>query len=159
MCVVIDTCCLAIVFDDGNRMHGAYAPVLQWLSGKGRMIYGGSKYAAELRRAGRLLGVVTELSRQGKTIHVDDRKVDKIAGQLKARFPEPEFDDEHIAALVIASRCRVVCTDDRTAIAYLRRADVFGGYGGVGRPSIYRGLRRHRRLCCDRNIVGVCRGG
>ena len=104
------------------------------------------------------MGLVAELSRRRKTIRIADSTVDQIANGLKARFPEREFDDEHIVALVIASRCRVVCTDDKAAISYLRRKDVFTGYVGVKRPSIYRGLKDHGRLCCDRHIVGICRG-
>jgi hypothetical protein len=159
MCLVIDTCCLGMVFDGDNKNHSGFEPVVQWMSGKGRMIYGGSKYGIELRRVKNVLGVVAELSRQRKTIHIADAMVDRIATDLKARFPEPEFDDEHIVALVIASRCRVVCTNDKVAISYLRRKDVFVGYAGVDRPSIYCGLKRHKRLCCDRYVVGVCREG
>ena len=44
MCLVIDTCCLAIVFDGGNKKHVKFVPVLKWVTeGKGRMIYGGTK--------------------------------------------------------------------------------------------------------------------
>lgn len=82
--------------------------------------------------------------------------MDPIAVELKKKFPDPEFDDEHIAALVIASRCGVVCTVDKLAITYLRCAEVFSGRD-VGRPSIYSGHKDHKKLCCDRNLVGICR--
>jgi len=158
MCLVIDTCCLAMVFDSKNKQHAKFAPVVQWLNGKGRMIYGGTKYNAELRKAGKYLPYVTELSRQRKTIQIPNTKVDPIAANLKAKANDAAFDDEHILALVIASRCCVVCTNDDGAIAYLRNAAMFKEYAGAQRPHIFRGHKTHKKLCCDRNIVGVCAG-
>jgi hypothetical protein len=62
------------------------------------------------------------------------------------------------AALVIASRCSVVCTVDHAAMRYLKGAGQLG-YPGVRRPKIYRGHKKHRDLCCDAHITGVCVGG
>ena len=158
MCLVIDTCALAMVFDGGNKKHAAFAPVLKWLTvGKGRMIYGGTKYNAELGKLPKVFSLVIELSKQRKTVQLSNSEVDPIAAQLKTKFPAPDFNDEHIVALVIASRCRVVCTNDNVAISYLRRPDVFVGYKGVMRPSIYRGYKTHKKLCCDEHLVSVCR--
>jgi hypothetical protein len=92
-----------------------------------------------------------------RAIKIPNGTVDPIAAALKVRFPEAEFDDEHIVALVIASRCCVVCTNDKTAITYLKRRDVFSDYNGINRPSIFRGHKYHHRLCCDEHIVGICR--
>jgi len=157
MCLVIDACCLANVFNQKDKKHPLFAPVLDWIrNGRGRMIYGGTKYNAELGRLPRVLGIIGELSKQRKTIQIASQTVDPIASELKMRFPEAEFDDEHIAALVIASRCHVVCTNDPGAISYLRRPELFADYQGVDRPSIYRGHKSHRKLCADRNIVGLC---
>ena len=155
MCLVIDTCCLTMVFDGNNQLHSGFQSVLRWITGKGCMIYGGTKYNEELRRLTKILPLVVELAKQRKAIQIENPSVDAIAAQLKRKYPEDEFNDEHIVALVIASRCRVVCTNDNAAISYLRRPDVFAG-SGASRPSIYRGLRVHQRLCCDRNIVAVC---
>jgi hypothetical protein len=155
MCLVIDTCCLAMVFQGDNRRHREFVPVLRWIHGRGCMIYGGTKYNRELRAITDILGLVIELSKQRRTVQIPTATVDTIAAALKARFPERAFNDEHIVALVIASRCRVVCTDDTGAISYLRRTDVFQPYPNVKRPSIYRGAR-NGRLCCDRYITDIC---
>jgi predicted nucleic acid-binding protein len=159
MCIVIDTCCLATVFDGKNKEHPKFAPVLHWIKGKGRMIYGGTKYNTELGKAAKYLSYLAELSRQRKTIQIPTTRVDLIAAELKAKIPDKAFNDEHIVALVIASRCCVVCTNDDGAIAYLKRADLFKGYPGSGRPQIYRGHKTHKKLCCDRHIVGACLAG
>lgn len=155
MCLVIDTDCLANVFEEKAKNHQSFIPVLAWIrSGKGRMIYGGTKYNTELGRATKVLGIVSELSRQRRTVKLPNDVVDQIADGLKGQFPEPEFNDEHIVALVIASRCCVVCTNDNIAITYLKRIDVFPP--GMSRPKIYRGHKSHKKLCCDENIVAIC---
>lgn len=158
MCLVIDTNCFTLVFDRSIKEHEKFAPVLTWITkGKGRMIYGGTKYNTELTTARWMLGIVTELSRKRRTIQIPNATIDPIATALKVKFPETAFDDEHIVALVIASRCCVVCTKDNPAISYLKRLDVFSGYAGVERPKIYKGHKSHINLCCDQNIVRICR--
>ena len=158
MCLVIDTCCFGLVFEPKAERHRKFVPVLNWITeGKGRMIYGGTRYNTELRHATKVFGIVIELGKQRRTIKLANEKVDPIARALKRKFPERKFNDEHIVALVIASKCCVVCTDDDAAISYLKRPDVFSGYAGVDRPKIYKGHRSHAGLCCDQNIVKICR--
>jgi hypothetical protein len=142
-----------MVFEGANTQHHKYAPVLNWvLKGKGRMIYGGTKYNAELAKMpGRIFGIVAELSKARRTIQLPNETVDAIAAQLKIRFIDPDFNDEHIVALVNASRCCVVCTNDNGAITYLKQADV-----APSRPKIYRGHKSHKKLCCDKNLVQIC---
>lgn len=156
MCLVIDTCCLASVFDGNSKEHAKFVPVVEWINTKGRLIYGGTKYNNELARAAKYLPYIAELARKGRTVQIPNSQADPIAAALKVRVPDREFNDEHLAALVIASRCCVVCTNDNTAISYLRRPDLFSDYG-VNRPSIYRGHKRHKELCCNQNIVDICR--
>jgi len=157
MCLVIDANCFGSVFNQTSKRHKNFAPVWRWIyEGRGRMIYGGTKYNKELQDC-KMLGVVSELSKKRKTVHIANAIVDSIAAALKAKFPEPEFNDEHIVALVIASRCRVVCTDDKPAMTYLRRMDVFAHYDGIQRPKIFRGHKNHVKMCCDDHIVAACR--
>jgi len=160
MCLVIDADCLASVFKVKDKRHPLFKPVLDWISnGKGRMIYGGTKYNTELTKVTEVLPIVGELSRRRKTVRLSNALVDPIASALKARVLDPKFNDEHLAALVIASRCCVVCTDDNVAISYLRRPALFADYAGVIRPSIYRGRKNHNKLCCDKHVVEICREG
>lgn len=156
MCIIVDTCCLALVFDGDSKDHPKFAPVLRWIYGNGCMVYGGTKYNTELRKAMKYFTILTELSRARRAILMPTAQVDLIAAELKDQHPEPGFDDEHIVALVVASRCAVVCTNDAVAISYLRMREIFAERG-LKRPSIYRGLRNNEKLCSDRNIVGVCR--
>jgi len=154
MCLVIDANCFGLVF---AKEKNGFAPVKAWIyEGDGRMIYGGTKYNRELVDGG-MLSLVKELATLRKTVHISNASVDAIAAELKTKFPEAKFNDEHIAALVIASRCRVVCSNDQKAIAYLKSVDVFANYPGVKRPKIFRGHSDHATMCCNKHIVAVCR--
>ena len=157
MCLVIDICCIASVFEGRSKQHSKFIPVLDWINGKGRLIYGGTKYNAELGRAAKFLPYIAELSRKRRTVQIPSSQVDPIAAALKVKVTDAEFNDEHLVALVIASRCSVVCTNDNSAISYLKRVDLFADYDGVSRPKIFRGHRSHKDLCCDEHIVGMCR--
>jgi hypothetical protein len=150
MCLVIDACCIPKVFDRGNQQHPNYAPVLEWVSnGNGRMIYGGTKYANELRKLQTYLGVIAELRRAGRTVELPKDKVDAIANRLKAEVNDAAFNDEHLIAIVIASRCCVVCTEDRAAISYLKQPHFYSCHG-MKKPKIYRSTR-NENLCCNKN--------
>jgi hypothetical protein len=155
MCVVIDANCFGLVF---SKTENGFTPVKAWIyKGSGRMIYGGTKYNRELRDGG-MLNLLKELSTVRKTAHIPNATVDSIAAKLKIKFPEAKFNDEHIAALVIASRCRVVCSVDDTAVTYLKRPDVFAGYAGVKRPKIFRGHEDHAAMCSNKYVVAACQG-
>jgi hypothetical protein len=154
MCLVIDACCIAKVFDRGNRQHLNYAPVLEWVSnGNGCMIYGGTKYGIQLRGLPRYLGIIAELQRRGRAIVLPQAHVDAIADTLRAGITDPDFNDEHLIAIVIVSRCRVVCTEDKVAIVYLKRRQFYSCHG-MKRPKIYQSSR-NRNLCCDENVVDI----
>src|ERR1022692_3881693 len=125
MCLVIDENVIGKVFDRRNVQHARFKPVKDWVTtGAGSVIYGGTKYLKELGD-GRYLGLFTELLRMRRAIKVDKQAVDDRARALKVEVPDREFDDEHIVALVGISRCCVVCTDDKNAIPYLRRRDLY----------------------------------
>jgi hypothetical protein len=156
MCLVIDACCLANVLNPADIFHPRFAPVFEWVfSGKGRMIYGGTKYKNELSRLSKYLGLVAELERKGKVVRVSDVEVDALAETLKADVGEAGFDDEHLIAIVIVSRCFIVATNDTRAKSYLKRR-AFYSCRGLRRPKIY-SSERNKDLCCDKHISPVCR--
>jgi hypothetical protein len=155
MCLVIDTCCLSKVFDRTNQEHPPFAPVLDWITiGNGKMIYGGTKYNAELAKARRFLGIVAELERGHRAICISEAQVDELASAAKREVPDSNFNDEHLVALVIASRCHIVCTDDTVAMPYLKRPEFYRAHG-LRKPRIYC-YRERERLIHDEHIVGTC---
>jgi hypothetical protein len=152
MCLVIDACCLSKVFNTNNREHPNFIPVYKWVRlGRGRMIYGGTKYLKELQEVAGLLGLFTELEKQGRVEILPRGCVDTTANEIKGRVNDSQFNDEHLIAIVIVARCRVVCTDDGRAMPFIKRADLYRKYR-LKRPSIYRSAK-HEDMCCDKNIV------
>ncbi|PYV22794.1 MAG: hypothetical protein DMG27_17405 [Acidobacteria bacterium] len=154
MCLVIDACCIPKVFDTENQQHFNYAPVLEWVSspsGKGRIIYGGTKYGDELLNLGRYRKIIIELKRMGRVVELPRDQVDRIAHALKAEITDAEINDEHLIAIVIASKCCVVCTDDDGAIHYLKRKEFYSNRR-MKRPEIYHSLD-NQKLCCRKNLL------
>lgn len=155
MGVVIDTNCLAKVLDPRNEDHPRFAPIWEWIYvGRGRMIYGGTKYIQELSRMSRFLRLVAELSRNGRVIILPKASVDEICKELKSKITDAAFNDEHLVAIVITSGCRIVCTDDLKAIPYLKNVDLYAEYGRQ-RPKIY-SKPAHSAMCCDKNLPAMC---
>ena len=156
MCLVIDTNCLGMVFDAGNANHLKFQPITKWITkGKGKVIYGGSKYKKELRMARKYFNLLVELRKQGRVIVLNDEKVDEVQKQVQKIETDPNFNDAHIIAIVIASRCRVVCTGDKKSYPFLKKKSLYPK--NFPRPGIYQGLGQ-RTLIANKNIQGVCLG-
>jgi hypothetical protein len=154
MCLVIDTCTFSSVSDEQSKEHGRFAPIITWLTlGDGKIIFGGSKYNSEIR-GGRFLRILAEFTRKGRIVRVSDAKVDRLAKELKRRVPEKSFNDEHLVELVSITKCCVVCTDDKQAVPYLKRRDLYPR--DVKPPKIYR-HKSHASLCRNEHIVAACR--
>ena len=52
MPIIVDTNCFANVFSRNATRHNEFEPVLNWiLRGKGKLIYGGTKYKTELKKS------------------------------------------------------------------------------------------------------------
>lgn len=154
MCLIVDTCTFTAVFNPKNKNHAKFRPVNRWiLYGKGKMIYGGEKYNKELNGSF-YYGILSELKRARKLVKVDDAEVDEKSKYLKGRVPDDKFNDEHILALAIVSRCCVICTDDKEALPFLQNRALYPK--DMKLPKIYRSAK-NASLCCDKHIVKVCR--
>lgn len=144
MCAVIDASCLSRVFNPDDSEHGDFKPVLDWIdSKKGRMVLGGSKYFRELTRYRRFLGTLGELRKRNLIKVVSRDEVDRIAAQLKQEEPRPQFNDEHLVAMVLISRCSLICSSDKKSHPYLTRRDF---YPNRKRPKIYSGPQNKNLL-------------
>lgn len=154
MCIIIDTCTFFAVFNVEDSHHQRYIPILDWiLHRRGKIIIGGSKYRKELKGL-KVQSILAEFERSGRLVKIDDNIVDSIAGYVRLKINDIKFDDEHLVALITASRCKVICTNDKRAHPYLKRRDLYPR--GVRRPLIYQ-TARNAKLCCETNIVDVCR--
>lgn len=157
MCVIIDPCSMSRVFDKSNAEHFRFAPVNRWvLAGNGSVVYGGTKYERELHAVGKFLPLFTELERKGRALRVDKRSVDEAAAEIKRKVPDKKFNDEHLVAIAGIAGCCLICTDEKEALPYFRRRDLYPA--GVAVPNVYRNLC-DQRYCCNRSLVGICESG
>ncbi len=151
MPIVIDTNALASVFNGNCSEHDDYKPVANWIfEGDGCIVYGGSKYKKELKRANLYLGIINELRRIGKVKEIDHSMVDEHEKQLKTLVISSRFNDAHLIAIFRVSRCRLLCSNDRKGDKFIKDETLY--LSGQKPPSIYRN-KKHKRLLCKNNIV------
>ncbi len=159
MCIVIDTCAFASTFNINALDHSEFSPVLKWLAeGKGKIVYGGARYKMELGKARNYYKFFRTLERSGKVVLVDDTKVDRIEKQIQqiiaSNSSYHQFNDTHIVAIIIISKCLLVCTKNLRHTKFIRRSEFYPR--GIKRPSIYCG-KRNENLLNDSYIANICK--
>lgn len=151
MCIIVDTNTLSLVFDESKRTDD-FLPVFDWVvNGKGKVVYGGTKYITEI---GKYLNLFVELQKVNKAVNVDASKVDAATKKASDMIQHKDFDDQHIVGLLIVSGCKVICSHDKRAYPYFRHKDFF--MPASKKPKIYSG-KRNKDLLADRNIADVCK--
>ena len=136
MCLIVDSCVISKVFNVKNEGHNCYKPVFDWLLlGSGRLVVGGTTYSKELLRLKKYIPIIAELSKVNKKIPLDKKSVDKIENMIIKQKKHRDFDDAHLVAMVIESKCMVVCTDDTRANRHLKDRNLYPN--GVDKPCLY----------------------
>ncbi len=154
MCIIIDANVLPCVFGKENGKHNQYKSVMNWIAKKnGKLVYGGTKYKAELSRLRGVLAVVSQLAVARKTVAVCDEAVNRLESEYATLFSKAKYDDHHLVAIAVVSGCRLVCTEDQGAHELIKK--VFCSEKGK-RPRCFSGNRGQDRLLVDANIVGCC---
>ncbi len=154
MCVVIDANCFSPVFNKEDQNHADFKPVKDWLfnlNNDAKVVYGGKKYKQELANSGRYRKIFKELHNIRKAIEINGSQIDHFEEKVKDLTQGTGFNDSHIIAIFIVSRCRLLCSDDEAADRFIKDKDLYPA--GQRRPSIYRGHPSHRRLLNSGNIV------
>jgi hypothetical protein len=117
-------------------MYSDFQPVRDWIENNNcKIIYGGTDYKNHLNNHKRFLGHLTEQDRKGKTKHLNDDEVDRVTDTLKGNYTRADFDDHHIVAIVLISRCKIVCSLD------IGLKNLIDECYGSGRTTIKRQLR------------------
>lgn len=156
MCLVLDTNVFGAVFEPTNAQHNDFLPVLKWVvRGKGKLVYGGTKYKNEMRKSGKYIRFFAALQRAGKIVVLNESNINKKENELQKCEPINKFNDAHLVAIVLESECRIVCTNDKRALPYLKRT-AFYSAEGARKPKIYQS-RRNASLLTDENIAAICR--
>lgn len=153
MCIVIDMNVFPNVFYAKNPEHAEYVPVHRLITeGKGFMVMGGTHYMEELKAAGKYLALVAELSKKGRVKQLIASEVDKHEQKVKRILQGSHCDDCHLIAIVRASGCRLICSNDKRADKYLKSKKCYLAKQKI--PNIYR-KRIHRHLLTDENIPPI----
>lgn len=155
MCIVIDTNSFASVFDSKSDDHYEFRPVLNWITnGKGKIVYGGTKYRDELRATKRYLRIFVELAKKRKVVEIPDEDIDLEQERIENLLRHRDFDDPHIVAIVSVSRCKLVCSKDSRAYPFIKDVSLYPRAGM--RPRIYSGSN-NSDLLCDHNLADCCK--
>jgi predicted nucleic acid-binding protein len=161
MCLVIDINVLHCVFGRTHKNHKDFKPVLDWIDkGKGKMIYGGTKYKEEFARCTKdFIDVLNAFNAKGKIVKLPDDKVEEAQKEVMRRrenlkISDKAFNDEHIVAIVIVSKCRVVCSADSTSFKYVKDKRFYPE--NANPPKLYT-KEKNKNLLNESAIVEVCR--
>jgi predicted nucleic acid-binding protein len=155
MCIIIDTNTFSNVFDKESKGHHEFQPVYDWiLNRNGKIVFGGTKYRLELKKAYRFLKIFGEFNRQRKLVTVDDVKIDEYQRILENKKKHKDFDDPHLVAISYISKCKLICTNERRAIPYLTCKDFYPK--NSPRPKIYC-KKKNSDLLCDKYLADLCK--
>lgn len=153
MCIVIDINVLPSVFKKDSENHQDFQPVFNWIyQGKGKVVYGGSKYLEELSEKYRKM--LLQLNKAGKAIFISNSLVDKEAESASKLIIHDDFDDAHIVGLLKASGCKLICSLDARAYPFFQHSLFFSP--ARKRPKIYFSLI-NANLLNDTNIARICK--
>lgn len=157
MCIVIDTNAMASVFSASSKDHDQFKPVHDWIRYKnGKIVYGGTTYLAELKKAKKFATIFRRLRDVGKVIELRDcKKVDDIEKKLKAKVKDSKFNnDPHIIAIITASKCKIVCTKDESSFKFIQNRKLYPR--GISPPKIYT-RERNKNILKNDNIADICK--
>lgn len=145
MCIVIDANVFGAVFSEDDQRHEEFAPVKEWImSGRGAMVYGGTKYKKEILEAPRRQRFVRLLRDSGKAIAIADCTVDQRHAEVERLTQSTDCDDQHIVALLGVSRCPLLCSGDKRSFAHIKNRDLYPK--GAPKIKIYSSSRNSRLL-------------
>jgi hypothetical protein len=140
MCIIIDANCFGRVFDRSNSNHDSFAPVLDWIiKGKGKIVYGGSTYFSELKTAAKYLKIFRLLREIDKAVIGDEVNIDQIEKDLISTVNDSNFDDPHIMAIVIDTKCMLICSDDKKSLKFMKDFNLFPDH--IKPPKYYMGIK------------------
>lgn len=150
MAIIVDTNCFSRVFCRSDKEHSEFAPVLDWLvSGNGFLVYGGSKYKQELMKARKFIPFFKLLNNYKKLFKFEDAPIDQLQMKYEQMIHDPDFDDPHLPAIVVVSKCRLICSKDFRSIPFVTSPSLYPKRFHV--PHYYTGLK-DRGLLIDANI-------
>ncbi|WP_338375018.1 hypothetical protein [uncultured Flavobacterium sp.] len=120
MAIIIDANCVANVFSKSSAKHLDFKPVLEWiLLGKGIMIFGGSQYRKEMAKTSKYLPIIRLLKDVGKAVEGCQNDIDEYQKKVENLRDNEDFDDPHLPAIVVITKCRLICSEDTRSIPFV----------------------------------------
>ena len=126
MCIVIDINTLSKVFNESDNDHSSFCCVKEWInSNSGFLVFGGTKYKEELKKAIKYLKIIRLLKDGGRAISIKDDVVYKLALTIIQKTLNTDCDDPHIIALLGASRCSLLCSTDIRSFPFVKNKSLY----------------------------------
>jgi len=159
MAIIIVTNCLANVFNRKSVNHIEFRPILKWIiKGKGIIVYGGSKYLRELKRTPKYLPIIRYLKDINKVYIGNCKRIDKLQETIEANRVDKDFDDPHLPAIVIETKCMLICSEDKRSIPFVKNSALYPK--GFNIPLYYTSSKNKNLLCdkyIDNNLKPLCK--
>ncbi len=150
MPIIVDTNCFANVFSRTSAKHKDFEPVLSWVvEGKGLIIYGGTKYKRELKKAKKYLTIFRLLKEVGKVVYKLDDEIDELQNKIEAQKESSLFNDVHLLAISAVTKCRIICSEDTTSIPFVTDKKYLPK--GTIKPVYYTSIK-NKNLLCDKYV-------
>ena len=145
MCIVIDINTLSPVFNEECGQHKDFRPVKDWINkGQGFLIFGGSRYKKELKKAYHYLRLIRQMKDAGRAIPIRDDLIDAAELEVIELTKGTDCDDQHIVALLGISRCPLFCSKDSRSYKYITDKSLFPR--GMKKVRIYSSKRNQTLL-------------
>jgi hypothetical protein len=159
MAIIIDANCIANVFSKKSAKHKDFKPVLNWiLLGKGLMIFGGTQYKKELIKTAKYLPIIRLLKEVGKAIEGSAENIDEYQATVEKLRDNMDFDDPHLPAIVVVTKCRIICSEDTRSIPYVQDGKYYPN--GFTTPVYYTSAKNKDLLTdiyVDKTLKPLCR--
>ena len=137
MCTVIDADTFSYFYNPDSAKYSDFQPVRDWIENSScKIVHGGTDYANHLDNNQRFLGYLMEQWHKGKTKELCRAEVDRVTSVIRGNFSGINFNDHHIVAIVLLSRCKLVCSIDNGLKNLIDSC-----YSGSGRATIKRQLQ------------------
>ena len=138
MPILVDTNCLGNVFSRKSVRHAEFKPVLEWVrNGSGKFVYGGTTYLNEVPE--KYLRILRYFKELNKVIYGDRDRIDEIEKTNKELITDPDFDDPHLIAIALVTRCKLICSEDKRSIKFVKNRIFYPK--GVSPPAYYTSFR------------------
>lgn len=150
MPIIIDTNTIPSVFSISSSDHEDFKPVLEWIiNGKGLMVFGGSKYLAEVGKMTKYTKILS-LLRTYKKVHIGcQTAIDKLEKEINKTVSDEDFDDPHLPAITINTKCRLICSKDKRSVKFVTDSSLYPGK--MKAPSYYTG-KRNKKLLSEKYV-------